>query len=233
MTVPSQPPAPAPTDTAAVPPPLIVSAPSTTRIERGMGYHKAFIEDHGDGRWAVSFSSILVTHVEILYFDSEDLAKKGADQVIEALYNSEMSFRSGWAGAYSYAIGRENDPAQPGRNWVPAGSPGAPTAVTATAGELSAVVTWAGPTIVGDSPLTGFQVTATDPDGLDTTFAVDDPAATSTELTPLSAVTYSIVVQAVNTQGAGVESSPAVEVTPTAPPPTTDPTPTADPTTAP
>lgn len=216
MTVPTQPTLP-PADTTAVPPPIIVAAPSTTRVERGMGYHKAFIEDHGDGRWAVSFSSILVSHVEILYFDTEDLALQGADQVVTALYNSEMSFRKGWAGAYAYAIGRENDPAQPGKDWVPAGSPDAPTGVTATAGELSAVVAWVTPAGTGDSALTGYEVTVTDPDGVTTTFAVDDPAAQSTTLTPLEAVTYSVVVQAVNTQGSGAKSTPAVEVTPTAP----------------
>jgi Fibronectin type III domain len=89
-------------------------------------------------------------------------------------------------------------------------APGAPTAVTATAGDRSAAVFWASPVFDGGAQVTGYSVTAT-PGGRTATTA----GATTTTVTGLSNGTaYSFTVTATNGIGTSQASTPGTPVTP-------------------
>ena len=86
--------------------------------------------------------------------------------------------------------------------------PGAPSSVSATAGEASAVVTWTAPNN-GGSPITGYIVT-TNPGG--TTTPANWSPATITGLT--DGTPYTFTVAAMNAVGVGPASSPTSGVIP-------------------
>ena len=94
------------------------------------------------------------------------------------------------------------------------GVPGAPTGVTATAGNASALVSWAAPTNNGGSAITGYTVTSS-PGALTctTTGATTCTVSGLTNGTP-----YTFTVTATNTNGTGVPSAPSTAVTPAGPP---------------
>jgi hypothetical protein len=92
---------------------------------------------------------------------------------------------------------------------TPAAVPDAPTSVGATAGDGSAVVTWAA-AVSGGSAVTGYTVAATPGvHGCTTTGAL-----TCSISGLANGTTYLITVKAANTLGSGPVSSPAVAVTP-------------------
>jgi hypothetical protein len=97
-------------------------------------------------------------------------------------------------------------------------APGAPTGVTATAGDGQATVTFSPPTSNGGSPITSYTVTST-PGGL-TAPGAGSPVTVS-GLT--NGTAYTFTVHATNAVGAGPESAPSNPVTPT-PTATTAPT---------
>ena len=91
--------------------------------------------------------------------------------------------------------------------------PAAPTAVTATAGNGQATVSWTPPAADGGSTITGYTVTSA-PGGLTCT-----TATTSCTVTGLAnGTTYTFTVTATNAAGTGPSSEPSDPVTPVAPP---------------
>ncbi|MEA2562211.1 MAG: hypothetical protein QOH06_3715 [Acidobacteriota bacterium] len=99
----------------------------------------------------------------------------------------------------------------PNPSSLPAGtSPGAPTAVSATAGESFAEVRWTPPADPGSSPITGYVVTVS-PGGL--RFAV--PAGETVRIIPGLAfgTAWQFTVTATNRAGAGTPSAPSAPVT--------------------
>ena len=93
-----------------------------------------------------------------------------------------------------------------------AGVPGAPTGVSASAGDASATVSWVAPVSNGGNPVTGFTVTSS-PGGITATAGA---SATSVVVPGLSdGTTYTFTVTAANSLGNGVTSAPSNAVTPT------------------
>ena len=93
--------------------------------------------------------------------------------------------------------------------------PAAPTGVTATAGVISAVVTWVAPVPNGGPPVSSYEIVPTPGTVADVTGIA--PGSTSATVTGLTAGTsYTFQVRAVNADGPGLLSAPSNAVTPTA-----------------
>jgi hypothetical protein len=93
---------------------------------------------------------------------------------------------------------------------VPAAVPGAPTGVSAAAGNQQATVMWAAPLASGD-PITGYTVTAV-PGGKWVQVSGAQTTATLTGLT--NGISYTFTVQATNSSGTGAASAPSLPVVP-------------------
>jgi hypothetical protein len=104
--------------------------------------------------------------------------------------------------------------------------PGAPTSVTATAGNGSAAVSWIAPASTGGSAITSYTITPFAGSIAQTPVTVSgSPPATSTTVTGLTnGTTYTFTVTATNANGAGPPSAPSNAVIPTAPSPPAAPT---------
>jgi len=94
---------------------------------------------------------------------------------------------------------------------TPRSVPGAPTNVTATAGNTSATVSWTAPDDNGGAPVTSYVVTSS-PDGKTATVGGSTTSATVTGLT--NGTAYTFTVKALNDAGAGPSSLPSAAVTP-------------------
>jgi FtsP/CotA-like multicopper oxidase with cupredoxin domain len=79
--------------------------------------------------------------------------------------------------------------------------PGAPTDVTATAGNGEATVTFVAPFSSGSGPITGYTVTSVPPGGVDTNAGTTSLSHTITGLT--NGTTYTLYVRAISALGAG------------------------------
>ena len=106
---------------------------------------------------------------------------------------------------------------------IPFGTPAAPAAPTATAGDARATVSWAAPAQDGGFPITTYMVEAVqDPSKNGTVSA----PATSCEITGLpGGVPRTFTVKATNVMGASSASSASSPVTPTGPAPGPGPSP--------
>jgi predicted RNA-binding protein with TRAM domain len=104
-------------------------------------------------------------------------------------------------------------------------APGAPTGVTATAGNGSATVSWTAPPANGN-PITSYTVTPYVGSTAGTpTNVVGSPPATTANVTGLTnGTTYTFAVTATSAAGTSVPSAPSNSVTPTAPAPPGAPT---------
>ncbi len=89
--------------------------------------------------------------------------------------------------------------------------PGAPTGVTASAGDTTATVNWTAPSYDGGYAITGYTVTSS-PGGLIGSSSGSQTTATVTGLT--DGTPYTFTVTATNSIGTGPSSSPSTPVTP-------------------
>ena len=89
--------------------------------------------------------------------------------------------------------------------------PGAPTGVTATAGNQSAHVTWTAPADTNGSPITGYTVVAS-PGGQEVEVGGDTTEADVTGLTNGTAYTFTVIAK--NAAGNSAASAPSNAVTP-------------------
>ena len=98
--------------------------------------------------------------------------------------------------------------------------PGAPTGVTGSPGDSSAVVSWSAPATNGGSPITSYVVTPfAGTNAQPATTVGGSPPATSTVVSGLTNGTaYTFSVNAVNAVGTGPTSTASAPVTPQAPP---------------
>jgi hypothetical protein len=104
-------------------------------------------------------------------------------------------------------------PSSPSNPVVPYTTPGAPSGVSATAGDQRATVSWTAPSSDGYSMITSYTVT-TSPGGGSVT-VTGSPPTTSSAMTGLSnGSTYTFTVAATNAAGAGPVSTPSSPVTP-------------------
>lgn len=105
----------------------------------------------------------------------------------------------------------EGAPSVPSNSVTPAAVPGAPTGVTAQAGDAEANVSWTAPANQGGSPITSYTVTPS-PGGSPITVAASQTTATVTGLT--NGTRYTFTVFATNDVGNGLPSAPSGEVMP-------------------
>ena len=97
---------------------------------------------------------------------------------------------------------------------TPLGPPGAPTGVTATAGNSNASVSWTPPIATGGAPITGYTILVS-PDGTQATVG-NVTSAVVAGLT--NGTAYTFTVEATNRLGTGIASAPSASVTPAGPP---------------
>jgi len=122
-----------------------------------------------------------------------------------------------------------NGPPSAPSNSVTPGTPLAPAAVTATAGDGQATVAWTAPAVNGVSAITGYTVTSS-PGGRTVTVNGSTTTARVTGLT--NGTSYTFTVTATNAVGIGPPSPPSNAIVPASTPaPTPTPTPTPDPAT--
>lgn len=95
-----------------------------------------------------------------------------------------------------------------------AAAPGAPTGVTASAGDSQASVSFAAPGDTGGSPILGYTVTSSPPGGIDAN--AGSPGATHTIVGLTNGTAYTFTVTAMNAIGTGSPSAPSNSVTPKA-----------------
>ena len=126
--------------------------------------------------------------------------------------------------AYTFTIAAENalgiSPASPhsaaATPGVPANAPGAPTGVSAVAGDSKATVTWTAPNSTGGSPITSYVVsTFSGSSQVDTAAAGTGTSKVIIGLTNHAAYTFKVA--AVNATGTGVKSAASNAITPVPP----------------
>lgn len=97
---------------------------------------------------------------------------------------------------------------------TPGTPPGAPTNVTAIAGNAQATVTWTAPSSNGGNPITGYVVTPYIGSAAQAPTAFNSTATTQTVTGLTNGTTYTFTVAAVNAQGTGTASAQSNVVTP-------------------
>src|SRR5258708_15498711 len=119
--------------------------------------------------------------------------------------------------AASNAVG--TGPASTASNVVtPATVPGAPTAVSATAGNAQATVSWTAPSTNGGSAITGCTVAPYIGSTAQTVTTFNSTATTETVTGLSNGTAYTFTVAATNATGTGSASSASNSVTPVGPP---------------
>jgi Fibronectin type III domain len=95
--------------------------------------------------------------------------------------------------------------------------PGAATAVTATAGDASATVSWTAPASNGGSPITGYRVTPYSGSAAQLPTTFNSTATSQTIIGLTNGTSHTFTVAAINSVGIGPESAASNAVTPRAP----------------
>lgn len=118
--------------------------------------------------------------------------------------------------AYTFTVRATNalgpGPASAASNSAtPNEAPGEPTAVSATAGNAQATVSWTAPTNSGGSPITGYKITSS-PGGITVMTGVSPTSATVSGLT--NGTSYTFTVKATNAVGDSLASAPSNAVVP-------------------
>jgi hypothetical protein len=138
-------------------------------------------------------------------------AMTGATSCIVSGLTNGVSYTFTVHATNSIGDGPESDPSSP---VTPAAVPGPPTAIAASAGDGSAVVTWSAPANSGGSAITAYAATSS-PDGKTCSWSSGSLSCTVTGLTNGQA--YTFTVRASNGVGSGPPSAPSNAVTPAAP----------------
>jgi predicted phage tail protein len=94
------------------------------------------------------------------------------------------------------------------------GSPGAPTGVSASAGEGQATLNWRAPTETGGNPVTGYRVTPYIAGAAQPPATFNSLETTETVTGLHDGATYTFTVAAINASGVGAESEPSEAITP-------------------
>ena len=173
--------------------------------------HFAFVDDGSTGTWYVNGTAVSSGQLAaslsagtdpLMLGQGDQYGKDAVDDV--AVYNK----------ALPAARIAAHFNAAPVVASAPATAPGAPTSVTATAGNGSATVGWTAPVSNGGSAITGYTVTASN----GTTVSAG-AAATSAVVSGLTnGTSYTFTVTATNAVGTSPASAPSNAVTPAAVP---------------
>jgi Fibronectin type III domain len=143
----------------------------------------------------------------------------GSSQLNDAVGGSNATYYSCSITYYCNAVAGYDGPTGLGTPngtaaFMPATVPGKPTAVSATPGNASALVSWSAPSSNGGSAITGYTVASTPSSaGCTTTGAL---SCTVSGLT--NGQSYTFTVTATNAVGPGAASDPSPPVTPVGPP---------------
>ena len=145
-----------------------------------------------------------------LFYDAASIIAGNNYTIFLRLPSGQQNTHSGYGGSSPYGTGvvKWTDYCSVALT-APASTPGAPTGVTATPGDVSASVSFTAPASSGGSAITSYTVTSS-PGGLTQTGA--SSPLTVTGLT--NGTAYTFTVTATNTAGAGAVSSASTAVTP-------------------
>ena len=118
--------------------------------------------------------------------------------------------------AYTFSVTATNalgtgPGSQPSAPVTPSTTPGAPTSVTAVAGDAQVAVSWSAPPSNGGAPITGYTATSS-PGGKTCTWTAGPLSCTVSGLT--NGTPYTFTVRATNNAGPGAASVPSTAVTP-------------------
>jgi hypothetical protein len=142
----------------------------------------------------------------------------GGNSGVQAMYADPSAKTLFLAGAFTHRNGTSGTTYQSliaysFGSGTPPTVPGAPTNVTATAGDTTATVSWTAPVSNGGSPITSYTVVASPDDG--TVTFTGATAASVTGLTDGQQYTFTVVAN--NAQGPSNPSTPSNPVTPSVP----------------
>jgi hypothetical protein len=95
-------------------------------------------------------------------------------------------------------------------------TPPAPTSMTAAGGNAQAVLTWTAPSVLSQTPITGYVIESTPAGGSASTVSTGSTGTSYTKTGLTNGTAYTFRVAAVNSLGQGAFSSASSEVTPSA-----------------
>src|SRR5216684_4089922 len=164
------------------------------------------MESGSSPTWAAAWSPLPALAISSDYLDS-------AYQVVNTTgpFTATGTTRGTWMAAI-VALKASGTPLPP-----PPTVPGAPTALTATAGNASISLSWTAPASNGGASITGYNVLRSTTSGAETALSSGVTGTTYTDSSALNGTTYFYKVTAVNSAGPGAASNEA-SATPTAAP---------------